>query len=92
VKDLVVGSGIEFADRGSHELKGVPGQWRLLAVADHRPKPAQAALPERDEVAPNAALRQRGDRVMLRLARRAPSAMRLAARAARRRAEREVAA
>ena len=36
VKDLVVGSGIEFADRGSHELKGVPGEWRLLAVADHR--------------------------------------------------------
>jgi class 3 adenylate cyclase len=92
VKDLVVGSGIEFADRGTHELKGVPGEWRLLAVADHRPQPSQAVPAERDEVAPNAALRQRGDRVMLRLARRAPGAMRLAARAARRRAEREVAA
>jgi class 3 adenylate cyclase len=33
VKDLVVGSGIEFADRGSTELKGVPGEWRLFAVA-----------------------------------------------------------
>jgi class 3 adenylate cyclase len=33
VKDLVVGSGFEFADRGSHELKGVPGEWRLFAVA-----------------------------------------------------------
>jgi class 3 adenylate cyclase len=33
VKDLVVGSGIEFADRGAHELKGVPGEWRLFAVA-----------------------------------------------------------
>ena len=32
VKDLVVGSGIEFADRGTHELKGVPGEWRLFAV------------------------------------------------------------
>jgi class 3 adenylate cyclase len=32
VKDLVVGSGIEFADRGEHELKGVPGEWRLFAV------------------------------------------------------------
>jgi class 3 adenylate cyclase len=32
VKDLVVGSGIEFAERGSHELKGVPGEWRLFAV------------------------------------------------------------
>jgi class 3 adenylate cyclase len=32
VKDLVYGSGIEFADRGAHELKGVPGDWRLYAV------------------------------------------------------------
>jgi len=33
VKDLVAGSRIEFADRGSHELKGVPGDWRLYAVS-----------------------------------------------------------
>jgi class 3 adenylate cyclase len=32
VKDLVAGSGIEFDERGSHELKGVPGEWRLFAV------------------------------------------------------------
>jgi class 3 adenylate cyclase len=32
VKDLVAGSGIEFDDRGVHELKGVPGEWRLYAV------------------------------------------------------------
>ena len=32
VKDLVAGSGIEFQDRGDHELKGVPGAWRLFAV------------------------------------------------------------
>jgi class 3 adenylate cyclase len=32
VKDLVAGSGIEFEDRGTHELKGVPGDWRLYAV------------------------------------------------------------
>lgn len=32
VKDLVVGSGIEFADRGVHTLKGVPGEWRLHEV------------------------------------------------------------
>jgi class 3 adenylate cyclase len=32
VKDLVAGSGIDFADRGTHELKGVPGDWRLYAV------------------------------------------------------------
>jgi class 3 adenylate cyclase len=32
VRDLVAGSGIEFDDRGDHELKGVPGPWRLYAV------------------------------------------------------------
>jgi class 3 adenylate cyclase len=32
VNDLVVGSGIEFEDRGEHELKGVPGAWRLYEV------------------------------------------------------------
>jgi len=32
VTDLVVGSGLEFEDRGSHELKGVPGAWRVFAV------------------------------------------------------------
>jgi class 3 adenylate cyclase len=32
VKDLVVGSGLEFDDRGSQGLKGVPGEWRLFAV------------------------------------------------------------
>ena len=32
VRDLVVGSGLAFADRGEHELKGVPGVWRLYAV------------------------------------------------------------
>jgi class 3 adenylate cyclase len=32
VRDLVAGSGIRFDDRGSHVLKGVPGDWRLFAV------------------------------------------------------------
>jgi class 3 adenylate cyclase len=32
VKDLVAGSGLTFADRGEHELKGVPGTWRLFVV------------------------------------------------------------
>jgi class 3 adenylate cyclase len=32
VKDLVAGSGIEFDDRGVHELKGIPGDWRLYAA------------------------------------------------------------
>lgn len=34
VKDLVVGSGIEFEDRGEQELRGVPGSWRLWAVPE----------------------------------------------------------
>jgi class 3 adenylate cyclase len=33
LRDLVIGSGIEFEDRGTHELKGVPGDWRLFAIA-----------------------------------------------------------
>jgi class 3 adenylate cyclase len=37
VRDLVVGSGIDFAERGTHRLKGVPGEWRIHAVADGGP-------------------------------------------------------
>jgi class 3 adenylate cyclase len=33
VTDLVAGSGINFADRGMHDLKGIPGNWQLYAVA-----------------------------------------------------------
>ena len=32
LRDLVIGSGLEFADRGAYELKGVPGEWHLFAV------------------------------------------------------------
>jgi len=32
VRDLVAGSGLSFSDRGTHELKGVPGTWRILRV------------------------------------------------------------
>jgi class 3 adenylate cyclase len=34
VRDLVNGSGIDFVDRGRHALKGVPGEWQVLAVSD----------------------------------------------------------
>ena len=70
VADLVVGSGMSFTERGEHELKGVPGRWRLLAVGDAeaRPEPLGAATVERDITV--------SDRVSLRLARRAPGAMR----------------
>jgi class 3 adenylate cyclase/DNA-binding CsgD family transcriptional regulator len=50
VSDLVAGSGLAFADRGPHVLKGVPGDWSLFAVVDdaeHSP-PAPANPPPRD--------------------------------------------
>jgi class 3 adenylate cyclase len=33
LRDLVIGSGLDFEERGAHELKGVPGEWHLFAVA-----------------------------------------------------------
>jgi class 3 adenylate cyclase len=36
LRDLVIGSGLEFEERGTHELKGVPGEWHLFAVAPAR--------------------------------------------------------
>jgi pimeloyl-ACP methyl ester carboxylesterase len=39
VKDLVAGSGIAFTDRGVHELKGIPGEWRLFGVGRDQPPP-----------------------------------------------------
>jgi hypothetical protein len=33
LRDLVIGSGLDFEDRGAHELKGVPGEWQRFAVA-----------------------------------------------------------
>jgi class 3 adenylate cyclase len=33
LRDLVIGSGLDFEDRGTHQRKGVPGEWRLFAVA-----------------------------------------------------------
>jgi len=33
LRDLVIGSGLEFDDRGAHQLRGVPGEWHLFTVA-----------------------------------------------------------
>jgi hypothetical protein len=33
LRHLVIGSGLEFDERGVHQLKGVPGEWHLFAVA-----------------------------------------------------------
>jgi class 3 adenylate cyclase len=49
VKDLVVGSGIEFADRGEHELRGVPGLWRLWAVGARAPQRSRTPVASGDE-------------------------------------------
>lgn len=46
VRDLVAGSDLRFEDRGVAELKGVPGEWRLLAVAQ------EGAAPPEDDAAP----------------------------------------
>ena len=43
VKDLVIGSGLRFADRGSHPLKGVEDPWHLYALE----RPGAAAGPPR---------------------------------------------
>lgn len=65
VKDLVIGSGIMFIDRGSKELKGVPGRWNLFAV-DSVEEPAS------DHVVPDARERRPQDRTTARAARRSP--------------------
>jgi hypothetical protein len=89
VRDLVVGSGIEFDDRGTHELKGVPGAWQLLAVAGARtdPEPTVTVMEAGDQLAPNSTLVTKGDRTALRLARRAPRVARLISRALSRRSQ-----
>lgn len=42
VRDLVVGSQLQFEDRGRHGLKGVPGDWQLLAAVDEQLRPESA--------------------------------------------------
>src|SRR5437667_9252160 len=36
VRDLVSGSGLDFRDEGLHELKGIPGEWRLFTASECR--------------------------------------------------------
>ena len=62
VKDLVVGSGLHFTDRGERALKGVPGEWRLFAVGDGGGAPPQVPA-ERPPL---------GTRAMIAMARRSP--------------------
>jgi class 3 adenylate cyclase len=73
VRDLVVGSGTDFEDRGIVELRGVPGTWQLLAV--HRSGPragsVEAELASTPTPGPRTAMR-RSDHAVEVVARRAP--------------------
>jgi class 3 adenylate cyclase len=68
VRDLVAGSGIEMAPRGTHSLKGVPEPWELFSVVDGDLAPVPVA-PERAQLGAS-------DRIILAAARRAPRLMR----------------
>ena len=80
VKDLVMGSGIDLVDRGAHELKGVPGEWKVFAVQADRDE-APIVQPARD----SAQQLRLTDRAGRRLARSAPGLGRAAVRVLRRR-------
>jgi class 3 adenylate cyclase len=73
VRDLVVGSGTGFEDRGSVELRGVPGTWQLLAVDRHGPRAgsAEAELASMPTPDRRTAMR-RSDRAVEMMVRRAP--------------------
>jgi pimeloyl-ACP methyl ester carboxylesterase len=83
VRDLVVGSGTGFEDRGSVELRGVPGTWQLLAVDRDgaRAGSAEAELASMPTPGRRTAMR-RSDRAVEMIARRTPWIMRGMARLA----------
>jgi class 3 adenylate cyclase len=63
VSDLVAGSGLNFASRGIHQLKGVPGDWELLATTSSTTTPRVPTQPPEPRL---------GDRLIVTTARRAP--------------------
>jgi class 3 adenylate cyclase len=65
VHDLVAGSGLTFASRGEHELKGVSGRWELFAVTHAGEQPQ--GLPREES------MQTSSDKLVLQTARRAPS-------------------
>jgi class 3 adenylate cyclase len=83
VRDLVVGSGTGFEDRGSVELRGVPGTWQLLAVDRHGPRAGtpEAELASMPTPGRRTAMR-RSDRAVEVIGRRAPWILRGVARLA----------
>ena len=73
VRDLVIGSGTSFEDRGQVELRGVPGTWQLLAVDRHGPRAGspEAELASTPTPGPGSMMR-RSDRAVAVMARRTP--------------------
>lgn len=63
VSDLAAGSGLNFASRGVHQLKGVPGDWELLAATGSTTVPSVPAQPPKPRLS---------DRLIVTAARRAP--------------------
>jgi pimeloyl-ACP methyl ester carboxylesterase len=93
VRDLVVGSGIAFEERGTQTLKGVPGEWSLLAVVPEgaAQESAEVKITKIATPSPRDTMR-RGDRVAAVVARRAPGVLRAVSRLeTRRRASRQAA-
>ncbi|OBF92402.1 cyclase [Mycobacterium sp. 852002-51163_SCH5372311] len=83
VRDLVVGSGTGFEDRGSVELRGVPGSWQLLAVDREGPRAGSAEAQLVSTATPGArSAMRRSDRAVEVMARRAPWLLRGMARIA----------
>jgi hypothetical protein len=60
VRDVVAGSGTGFEDRGSVELRGVPGTWQLLAIDRHgaRAESAEARVASTPTPGPRTAMRR----------------------------------
>ncbi len=81
IGDLVVGSGIGFSPRGSHELKGVPGEWQLFAVGGaESPAGEQEEQLAEIEIGSRRSGQRTTDRAAAAVARRAPGAIRAAMR------------
>ena len=72
VHDLVSGSGLTFASRGEHELKGIPGSWELFAVTHAMDQPDNLSLDE--------SMQTSMDKIVLQTARTAPALVRAAVR------------
>ena len=80
VRDLVIGSALQFEDRGRHTLKGVPGEWSLYAATGEEDRAGLAPLPT---TTPALTMT---DRTMERMALRTPRLARMGARLSRKKA------